>query len=157
MENITFRRATEEDAFQVWEVRTAAISVLCASHYSTDIVDAWAGVKIHESFRPLIREVPFFVGQIKDQIVGCGFLDPDRARVEGMFVRPRFARRGIASSILKLVEAAARAKGLPRLELDATLSAVAFYEHHEYAPVAPGQWRHPEGFDIACVHMQKNL
>jgi GNAT superfamily N-acetyltransferase len=114
-------------------------------------------VPLHQGFIDLLRSVPFFIGRTEDQIVGSGFLDIVRARVEGMFVRPAFARRGIAKSILQLIEDAALAEGLPHLALDATLNAAPFYERQGYAILSPGTWSHPAGFDIACIHMRKKL
>ena len=155
MEEVRFGRATESDAAQIWEVRTEAISVLCADHYPKETVIAWSAVPLHQGFIDLLRKVPFFIGRTENQIVASGFLDIERGRVEGMFVRPAFARRGIATSILRLVEDVARVEALPRLTLDATVNAAPFYERQGYAVLSPGTWRHPAGFDVGCIHMQK--
>lgn len=157
MDDVTLGPATTADAAEIWEVRTAAISALCPGHYPNQTVIDWAAVPLHQGFIDLLTEVPFFVGRTQSQIVACGFLDVGRARVEGMFVRPEFTRRGIARSILQLIERAAREAAVPRLTLDATLNAAAFYERQGYTALSSGTWRHPAGFKIACVHMQKDL
>jgi GNAT superfamily N-acetyltransferase len=51
----------------------------------------------------------------------------DAAKIRAFFVHPQWARRGIATLILEACENAARAAGFTRLDMDATLSGIAFY------------------------------
>lgn len=157
MEDVEIGPATEADAARIWKVRTAAITGLCGGHYPAEIVNAWAAVPLHQGFIDLLREMPFFVGRNAHGIVASGFLDLERARVEGMFVLPGFTRRGIGRAILRRLEDVARAEGLPRLSLDSTLNAAPFYARQGYVELSAGSWHHPGGFDIGCIHMQKLL
>jgi len=64
-------------------------------------------------------------------------LDPatEAARTRAFFVDPSAARRGVATLLLEHSERAARAAGFRRLELMATPTGIAFYEHRGYITV----------------------
>ena len=62
--------------------------------------------------------------------MGAGaILDPavDAARIRAFFVASKHARRGIATRILAVCEAAALRRGFARMELMSTLPGVPFY------------------------------
>jgi GNAT superfamily N-acetyltransferase len=56
---------------------------------------------------------------------GLGVLDGSEVR--RVYVDPRLQRRGIGTMIVRALEAEARKRGLPRLELQASPSSVPFY------------------------------
>jgi GNAT superfamily N-acetyltransferase len=66
-------------------------------------------------------------------------LDPlrDTAKIRAFFIHPAWARRGIGSMILEACEAAARAAGFERFEMEATLSGVPMYRAREYVELEP--------------------
>ena len=55
------------------------------------------------------------------------------------------------------LERDATARGLAALSLSASLNAVAFYEALGWTARERGTFRHPAGFDLACVRMDKRL
>lgn len=49
--------------------------------------------------------------------------------LDGLFVDPRFMRRGVGSALVRDVAARARAQGAERIDVIANDNALAFYEH----------------------------
>jgi GNAT superfamily N-acetyltransferase len=109
----------------------------------------------------LIRDQTYFIAEVFDQnpkaqkrMAGCGgwskrktlfgadqgpgrepeLLDPavDAAKVRAIFVHPEFARQGLGSLILAMVEEAARAAGFKRFEMGSTLTGVPLYRLKGY-------------------------
>jgi GNAT superfamily N-acetyltransferase len=64
-------------------------------------------------------------------------LDPevDAAKVRAIFIHPHFARRGLGSLILAMVENAARAAGFRTFEMGSTLTGVPLYRLKGYVEV----------------------
>ena len=86
-------------------------------------------------------------------------LDPAQhaAKIRAFFVHPRWARRGIGTLILEAFESAACAAGFTRLEMGATLSGVAFYTAHGYAPLENLQVPLSNGEMLPIVRMAKEI
>jgi GNAT superfamily N-acetyltransferase len=85
-------------------------------------------------------------------------LDPatDAAKVRAIFVHPDFARRGLGSLILALVEAEAQAAGFKRYEMGSTLTGVPLYRlkgYDEVDQIAVPLWN---GEVLPVVKMVKN-
>lgn len=157
MSAVSYRNATVADASELWRVRTASIVGLCSEHYPGETIRAWASVPLPVAFVELIKKGPVVVAQLAHQLIGYGFLDAARGRVEGMFVKPEHARCGIGAALLTRLESFTRDAKLERLTLDSTLNAAPFYTSQGYERLASGTWSHPSGFDIDCVHMVKDL
>jgi len=74
-----------------------------------------------------------------------------------LYVDPRYGRRGIGRELLDNLEEVARERGLPDLELKASLKAVAFYLACGYERVAEAALRLSDGTELRCVRMRKRL
>jgi GNAT superfamily N-acetyltransferase len=87
------------------------------------------------------------------------FLDPavDAARIRAFFVHPDFARRGLATLILKASELEAHAAGFRRLQLGATLTGIPLYERHGFRAIDRTEVPLANGETIAIVTMEKEL
>jgi GNAT superfamily N-acetyltransferase len=85
-------------------------------------------------------------------------LDPktDAAKIRAFFVHPLWARKGIATRILKACEAAAREVGFGRFELVSTLTGVALYRSQGYAEVERMCFTLPNGEPYEAVRMTKS-
>lgn len=108
-------------------------------------------------FDEVIRTMKFIVAEDDDDIIGCGFLDLETARIEAIFVRPDRVRRGTGTKLLMSLEQTARDAGLKSLHLTATLNAVEFYKSAGYTPRGKAKFRHPNGFELDGVSMEKRL
>jgi GNAT superfamily N-acetyltransferase len=86
-------------------------------------------------------------------------LDPstDAAKVRAMFVHPEWTRKGIAAMLLKACEDAAQEAGFKRVELRASLQAVAFYENQGYEKIEKIDRELGGGEVLELVMMLKRL
>jgi GNAT superfamily N-acetyltransferase len=155
--SIACRKATIEDQPAIWRVRTASIRTLCRSHYGEEQTEAWANVPPPEDFAEVICARDLLVAEVDGTIVGVGFINRQAAVLEAVFVAPEFVRRGVGTALLTSLEEIARQAGLIRLSLSASLNAVSFYRAAGYQTGEKTTWRHPAGFDLACVAMTKDL
>ncbi|HEX7677563.1 MAG TPA: GNAT family N-acetyltransferase [Thermoanaerobaculia bacterium] len=125
----------------------------------------------------LIDDGTYFVAMIDGEIAGCGgwsrrqkvysgsaasggedaLLDPatEAARIRAMFVRPRWARRGIGRAILQHSEARAAAEGFQRFQLVAMRSAGTLYESCGYRAIREAPITLEDGVVLECTLMEK--
>jgi putative acetyltransferase len=151
------RRATHEDVMSMWRVRTRAIEAISTSYYDERSISRWAKVSPPSEFADVINDLDVVVAEHHGQIIGWGFLDTKARRVEALFVDPDFQRGGIASRIFTVLEGLARDAGIQSLEISSTLNAVPFYEHVGFSRYRQTEYHHPDGFNLACFAMVKEL
>jgi GNAT superfamily N-acetyltransferase len=86
-----------------------------------------------------------------------GLLDPktDAAKIRAFFVHPDWARRGIASQLLKTCEDAAITAGFRRLEMGSTLTGVPLYRARGYIACERSEVPLGEGLFLPIVRMEK--
>lgn len=86
-------------------------------------------------------------------------LDPatEAARIRAFFVHPAFARRGLGRALFSRCASAAFAAGFRRLELVATLPGEPLYRALGFTAVEPVVARLPDGVDIPCTRMTREL
>ena len=99
------------------------------------------GIDIDALSRP---NVLFAVARMADggRAVGCGalVLNADHAELKRMYTDPSQRGRGVASSLLQLLEAEARRRGCTRFMLETghlQPEALALYERHGYQRCGP--------------------
>lgn len=83
-----------------------------------------------EHVRALVRHREMLVAERGGRVVGTVGLEG--ARVAGLFVDPDWHGRGVGSTLMAAIEARARAHGVARVELHASLNARAFYAARGY-------------------------
>ncbi len=145
------RVATAADIPAITQLIQASVRGLQSHDYTPEQIDA-ALHRVYGVDTRLIQDRTYFVVETDaspSTLVGCGgwskrrtlyggdqwseredsLLDPrhDAAKIRAFFVHPAWARRGIATLILKTCEQAAVSAGFSRLEMGATLTGVSFY------------------------------
>ncbi len=154
---LVIRRACEADLAGICEAHTRAIRATCAASYAPAEIDAWAG-RLHPGIhREAIAAHEFFVAVDGARVLGFGQLDAATGEIVGCYVHPDAGRRGVASGLLAALETRARDLGLVRLQLDASLNAVAFYRSVGFAGARERRHTLSGGVEIACVPMTKTL
>ena len=174
---VTLRLATLDDV-PALDALIAASARGLREGYSAAQVEAALGNCLGVD-RQLIRDGTYFIAEIDSQMAGCGgwskrktlfgsdqiagkndaLLDPrsEPARIRAFFVHPEWARRGIATAILRACEIAARESGFTRVELGATLPGLPFYRARGFTAYEQIDVPLPGGASLQVVRMGKDL
>lgn len=81
----------------------------------------------------------------------------DPARIRAFFVRPRFARQGIGSLLLRRCEQDAMEAGFRSLALGATLTGQRLYARHGFVAGVPRAYDLGDGMSMKVIPMTKTL
>src|SRR5688572_14039638 len=96
----TIRKAKQEDKELIWRVHIKAIQGTCSSHYSQEVIRIWAGRLQPEKYEDAIRSNEFFVAEENGAVVGFGELNQTDGEIQGLYVSPDVARRGVGQKLL---------------------------------------------------------
>lgn len=96
-----------------------------------------------------------FVAATDVEVVGLSTLQGKEVRA--VYARPEVQGQGVGSDLLGAVETEAKAKGIRKLEVSASLNSVGFYEAHGYERVGKGAVELEEGLEMRCIDMAKEL
>jgi len=152
------RRARREDNEAIGRMHVASIRELCRAHYSPEEIEAWASAPRGANFYvKAIKQKEFYVAEDDEEIIGFGTLNLAGGEVEAVYVHPAAIRRGVGLKLLITLEGRARAGGLKRVHLCASLNAVEFYERAGFERQHNTSHRLANGVEIACVLMSKEL
>ena len=172
------RRATLEDRAALERLIAESARGLSRGDYSEEQVEA-ALASVFGVDTDLIRDGTYYVAEAGGSAVGCGGwskrrtlfggdrfaardsgrLDPatEPAKIRAFFVRPDWARRGVAGAVLETCEREAAAQGFRSLELMATLPGLPFYAARGYEAGAQVAYEIADGVRIQFVPMRKEL
>ena len=154
---LTIRRATQEDREGVWRAHGSAIRGTCASHYSPEVIEIWAGRLRPEKYAEAIDRYEFFVAEEDGVVVGFGELGQESGEVQGLYVSHDVKGRGVCRMLLAKLEERARAYGLGSLRLTSSLNAVPFYARAGFETVEELTETIGPGVERASVRMFKVL
>ena len=181
--NLVIRLATTVDIPVLRELIDQSVRVLQREDYSAEQLDAALGTAYGVDTQ-LIADGTYYVveaaGAAGEKVLAaCGgwsmrktlygsdhgpyrdnaMLDPagDAAKIRAFFVHPDWARRGIASLILKTCEDAAYARGFRRFEMGATLTGVPMYAARGYVAGERIEVPLPNGLTLPVVRMGKTV
>lgn len=87
-----------------------------------------------------LREFEIWVVEQDDAVVGWGAIAVDH--LEGLYVDPDFAGRGIGTELLGVLEVFMRERGVLAVRAEASANALGFYLRRGYEPIGPVS---PEG------------
>ena len=153
-----------EDARAVLELHAAAVQQLAAGSYSQAILDAWAALPVDDELVTFFRSNPDeetrIVAERGGRIVGFAALVAGAGELRACYVHPDAARGGVGRGLVRKLEEIARAAGLKKLWLDASLNAEPFYRALGFRSLGRGSHQlHHSGRDIPmpCVKMEIGL
>jgi GNAT superfamily N-acetyltransferase len=172
------RRATLEDRAALERLIAESARGLSRGDYTGEQVEA-AVASVFGVDTDLIHDGTYYVAESDVEPVGCGgwskrrtlfggdrfaardsgYLDPLRepAKIRAFFVRPDWARRGVAGRILETCEREAQAEGFRSLELMATLPGVPFYAARGYEAGEQVEYEIADSVSIQFIPMKKEL
>ena len=151
------RRARAEDVPVVAEIHRRSILELCAQAYPPEVLQGWVDGRPPDRHRQLFEQKHMVVCEREGEVLGFGIVDLEGSRVFAVYVAPTAARAGVGRLLLAALEDAARAAGLVRLELHATLNAVPFYERSGFIAERTTRVALSNGLEIDAVKMGKSI
>jgi GNAT superfamily N-acetyltransferase len=101
-----------------------------ARDYPADRIEALIAYFTPDKLRLLARERDCIIALSGTQVIGTAAREGNE--LETFFVHPRHQGGGVGSRMLKELEEGARRDGISRLQVDASVTGAAFYEHRGY-------------------------
>jgi putative acetyltransferase len=159
MSDVSFRRASPDDAEEILDIKREAIEDLEHWQYSPEQVEVWKPKDDYVgTFEQAIDDDQFVVhvAEVAGEIVGYGALNVPDERIDAVYVRPDFHGEGIATALVKHLELSAEFQGIVELDIIAAQNAVAFYQ-------SVGYWQLEdevatiEDVDLDFVRMRRRL
>jgi putative acetyltransferase len=136
MEDLSFRKAKPSDAAALYALRARSILELAPSGMPIEGVRKWAERGSIESMLRRLTETEAWVAEAPSQIVGWVAVRGGDY-LDALYVDPRFARRGVGSRLLRLVEDVLSSRGISAIRADASWNAEDFYLRCGYEPLGP--------------------
>lgn len=153
---IEVRKATREDAKDVWEIRKAAILSECVGYYPAEALQVWTQGDFTEKFAETVAE-HFYVSEVDGVVAGTGLVDLDKGKIDALFVAPNFMRRGVGRVTMAFLEKMAQRNGVKELYLESTLNAAPFYRQCGFQGDSVSEYKSPTGISLDCILMVKKL
>jgi GNAT superfamily N-acetyltransferase len=117
------RQATREDLPAVGQIYDKA-----APEQALAQTGFWEGMILSQGL---------LVAESGGRVIGFGTIDiTAREQIKQLYVADPYQGRGVGAKILGRLEEIAKSRGMTALTLHATPSAVAFYQHAGYTPIA---------------------
>lgn len=152
---IALRHALPLDIDTLWALRTLAVRISCATHYSAEQVAIWSASPVPAGYAGLLGAGGGIVAVRDGVIAGYAMLDLDKHEVDAVFVDPAQSGLGIGKLLLTALEGLARVHGISRLHLSASLNAVPFYQAAGFVVLREEAYAHPSGLMLASMAMEK--
>jgi GNAT superfamily N-acetyltransferase len=128
---ITVRPAVQADVPEMSRVLMASITELCVADHGgdPDKLAAWTRNKSPEGVAAMLADPRgrMFVAELDGRVAAVGAVS-DSGEVTLNYVAPRARFRGVSKAMLVALEAELRAMGVTEGRLEATTTALRFYE-----------------------------
>ena len=149
---MNIREATVADAPTLKQIHSRAVLALCRDDYSPEQLEGWVSHSTLEKQRVRLEKHRVYIAEQGGQAIGFVRWNPATYELCSIFVDPDYVRQGVATGLMAHACEDAIAQGVAAFWLDASLTAVPFYEALGWVYVAP--MRHGT---LACVRMTKQL
>jgi len=144
------------DAAGLADVFRTSVEILAEDDYSDAQREAWAALADDvDAFRDWLGGMLTLVVEGEDGLLGFGALE-DNTMIALLYVRPDYARRGVATLICDALEKLAAARGTTLITTDASDTSQPFFDKRGYRAsqrntvMRNGEW-------LANTTMQKPL
>ena len=129
------RPATLGDAPALLDLRQRSILELAARGLPAGEAEAWAAKLTLGGMQTKLRELEIWVAELDGVPAGWGAIRGDT--LEGLYIAPEFAGRGIASGMLTRLEGLMIGRGVAAVRAEASSNAIGFYLRRGYRISGP--------------------
>lgn len=152
--DLQIRLGNRADLPRMQLLQESSLKVLGAKEYAPQQISAL--IKNQAESRHNYDEI-LILAEVAGQLVGFGCLNRDCNQIQGLFVHPDWARKGIGSSLIARMEGMARECRVRELIVTASLTGVPFYECQGYRTLHKTGFWASETVWIPCLEMAKYL
>ena len=157
--SLWIRQASFFDLRQIQQVQARSLRELSAQHYSVEQIESLviSQALSYLNLLPLVS-TPVYVAVTRDthnkeKIIGAGFLSAGFSSIDGLYVHPKFSRRGVGTQLLRHLESIA-CQYHRSLFVTSSMVAVPFYQKAGYS-IEHSYQIQSEGHLIDCEFMAK--
>ncbi|UQZ37242.1 GNAT family N-acetyltransferase [Paenibacillus sp. PK3_47] len=135
---MNIRKFQGSDIHDIVSLFYGTVHTINTKDYTPDQLNAWAPLQEQQTredlwLESLSRNITY-VAEINGET--AGFADMTEAgHIDRMFTHKDYQGQGIASALLHVLESEAALLGLDLLDVDASLTAKPFFEHHGFRTV----------------------
>lgn len=151
------REATEEDRPGVLRAHREAVRALEPGAYTREQLAAWDHERDPEDYPIGDDGKAVVVAECDGPVAGFGQLDVGSGEVEAVYVHGDHGEQGVGSALLAHLEGRAVGQGHRAVTLLASKNARGFYERAGYRATRRETVEQPNGVEMECVRMRKEL
>jgi len=146
------RESTVADAQEMKNLHERSVLELCSADYSPEQLEEWVNSSPLAKYQSRLVHHRSFIAEIGGIMVGYARWNPATNELCSIFVHPEHVRQGIATELMQIAYEDAQSFAVKELWLDASLTAVPFYEAEGWNTVG-----HEMHGPLECVRMTKAL
>ena len=152
MNAVNIRLARPDEAELLLQIHHASVQGLCAGQYDAEQIAHWFDGRDASIYTQGIVQQRLWLACAPDPV---GFIEVDEHSIDKLFVLPQAAGLGVGKALLLHGLQALQSEGRQTVDIEATLTGVAFYQKHGFRILEQTQSKHG-GADapLAVVKMQ---
>lgn len=155
-DSISIRLATVADAKGILAAHQSSIREVASRDHNSEQVSAWSDHLTGEGYvRAMVNGETMFVATEQGNIVGFSSVKGNSVRA--VYVAGSHITKGIGKRLYLAAEEFARARGEQKLYLQASKTALEFYQHMGFVLRKEGSYRFKAGAEVPCYFMDKDL
>lgn len=156
MSGFTVRRWAEADTEELGHVFRRSVREVASRDYRPAQIEAWVKAPGEiETWASRMRSRVSFVAETEGRLIGfIQYEPPDH--IDMTYVHPEHQRQGVASALLAALESEARGTGVPRLNVEASITSRPFFAARGFEIITP-QIVTARGEDFLNYRMTKRL
>jgi N-acetylglutamate synthase-like GNAT family acetyltransferase len=152
------RKADSGDTAAIVAIHEAAVLAERGRGSYTDAqLEAWARRSPAARLSSPSDARRFFLLTDEQTAAAYAQLDLERGILRSLYVLPQYQHRGHGRRLADALLAEAKAVGLARLELDASLNSLSFYETLGFTRLGTVDHALAQDVTLPCVHMSRDL
>lgn len=151
------RQASPDDCEAILRAYEASVSTLCAAHYNSDQIQSWLNHRQLRDYQAAVQNALVLVAEHDQEILGFAEMDRISGIIHALYVRPEDIGQGVGRALLGRLEQEARAAGLRRIQMDASLNSVAFLQARGFLPLGDSANSRSNRTALPFVRMEKWL
>lgn len=156
--NMKIRKASKVDKENISSIHIASVKKLCCNHYTHEQLNAWTSVLKPSVYDQALKEKVVLIAYDSPQdLTGLGILDIENSEISAIYIHPDAAGKGIGTKLLNELEITARNNKIFKITVHSTLNAKGFYLKHGYLEQELTLHSLPNGSNLECVRMIKEL